>query len=120
MDKEQENLFINIFAKYPKKLWFSPKEVGDILGYSDQFVRNAYFSGKIQGLCSNGSARRGEEKKTYIRIHRISIIAYLLQESNFDSKSFTEGMRQLFSCCSKYHLFLLQKMINEQIQKALP
>ena len=27
--------------------WFSPKEIGAIIGRSDQYVRNTFYSGKI-------------------------------------------------------------------------
>lgn len=49
---------------FPKgREWFSPKEAGELIGRSDQFVRNSFYSGKIFGHLSNGLAKRGEEKK---------------------------------------------------------
>ena len=46
--------------------WFSPKEAGNIIGRSDQFVRDCFNTGKIMGHTSNGIAKKGEEKKTYL------------------------------------------------------
>lgn len=118
MNNNSNDLFVNLFAGYDRhKVWFTPKEVGSILGYSDQFVRNAFFSGKFQGINTNGIAKPGEEKKTYIRIHKTSIIEFLLKDSNFDNNSFLDGMRQIFENCSKYRLFAVQKLLNEHIRK---
>ena len=75
---EASEHFSSLFPKGQE--WFSPKEAGYIIGRSDQFVRNSFYSGKIFGHLSNGLAKRGEEKKTYMRVH----------------SSLPDGIRQLY------------------------
>ena len=114
MDKEGYNLFINLFGKFdPDKVWFSPKEVASILDRSDQYVRDAFDSGRLQGMNSNA---KGSEKKSYIRIHKSSLLIFMLKESNFDNETFIEGMRLIFENTPKSHLFAVQKLLNEKIK----
>ena len=76
---EASEHFSSLFPKGQE--WFSPKEAGYIIGRSDQFVRNSFYSGKIFGHLSNGLAKRGEEKKTYMRVHRDAIVLFLMESA---------------------------------------
>lgn len=95
--------------------WFSPKEAGNIIGRSDQFVRNSFYSGKIFGHLSNGLARRGEEKKTYLRVHRDAIAMYLLETANYTPESFLEELERLVCKCTDYQLLCLEKVIKDKL-----
>ncbi len=99
----------------PNQQWFSPKEVAAIIGRSDQFVRNSFYSGKIMGHMSNGLARKGEEKKSYLRVHRDAILMYLLESANYTPDTFMEGIEQLLQNRSQYQLMRLEKMIRERL-----
>ena len=95
--------------------WFSPKEAGDIIGRSDQFVRDSFYSGKILGHISNGRARKGEEKKSYMRFHRDALVMYLLESANYTPSDFVEGMERLLRNRSDYQLMRLEKIIRDKL-----
>lgn len=95
--------------------WFSPKEVARIIGRSDQFVRNSFYSGKILGHLSNGIARKGEEKKSYLRVHRDAILMYLLESANYSPDAVMEGLEKLIKNRSQYQLMRLERVIRERL-----
>lgn len=95
--------------------WFSPKEAGYIIGRSDQFVRNSFYSGKIFGHLSNGLAKRGEEKKTYMRVHRDAIVLFLLEYANYTPESFMQKLESVILNRSDYQLFRLEKIIKDRL-----
>ena len=100
---------------FPKgREWFSPKEAGELIGRSDQFVRNSFYSGKIFGHLSNGLAKRGEEKKTYLRVNKDAIILYLLESANYTPESFMQSLESLILRRSDYQLLRLEKLIKEK------
>ncbi len=95
--------------------WFSPKEAGNIIGRSDQFIRDSFYTGKIMGHTSNGIAPKGEEKKSYLRVHRDAIIMYLLESANYTPESFMEGLESILSKRSDYQLMRLEKVIHDRL-----
>ena len=95
--------------------WFSPKEAGNIIGRSDQFVRDSFNTGKIMGHTSNGIAKKGEEKKTYLRVHRDALIIYLLNSANYTTESFLQSIESIISRCSDYQLVRLEKIIRDRL-----
>lgn len=99
----------------PNQQWFSPKEVASIIGRSDQFVRNSFYNGKIFGHMSNGLAKKGEEKKSYLRVHRDAILIYLLESANYSPDIFMEGIEKLLRNRSQYQLMRLEKIIRERL-----
>ena len=99
----------------PNQQWFSPKEVASITGRSDQFVRNSFYNGKIFGHMSNGLAKKGEEKKSYLRVHRDAILIYLLESANYSPDIFMEGIEKLLRNRSQYQLMRLEKIIRERL-----
>ncbi|MBO6102245.1 MAG: hypothetical protein J6P03_03215 [Opitutales bacterium] len=103
---------------FPKgKYWFSPKEVGEIIGRSDQFVRNIFHSGKILGHHENGSKGRGEEKRVYMRIHKRMVMLYLLETANYDGDYFLEILKGVVGQCSEYELFVMEKFVKDQLYR---
>lgn len=95
--------------------WFSPKEAGNIIGRSDQFVRDSFNTGKIMGHTSNGIAPKGEEKKSYLRVHRDAIIMYLLESANYAPDSFMENLESIVARRSDYQLLRLEKVIHDRL-----
>jgi len=100
--------------------WFSPKEAGNIIGRSDQFVRNSFYSGKIFGHLSNGLAKKGEEKKTYLRVHRDAIAIFLLESANYTPESFMESLESLVLHRTDYQLLRLEKVIRDRLYSHNP
>ena len=101
---------------FPKgQEWFSPKEAGYIIGRSDQFVRNSFYSGKILGHLSNGLAKAGEEKKTYMRVHRDAIVLFLLESANYTPESFMKKLEGVILNRSDYQLLRLEKVIRDRL-----
>jgi hypothetical protein len=95
--------------------WFSPKEAGNIIGRSDQFIRDSFSTGKIMGHTSNGIAPKGEEKKSYLRVHRDAIIMYLLESANYTPESFMESLESILVKRSDYQLLRLEKIIKDRL-----
>lgn len=110
---EASEHFSSLFPKGQE--WFSPKEAGYIIGRSDQFVRNSFYSGKIFGHLSNGLAKRGEEKKTYMRVHRDAIVLFLLESANYTPESFMQKLESVILNRSDYQLFRLEKLIKDRL-----
>ena len=110
---EASEHFSSLFPKGQE--WFSPKEAGYIIGRSDQFVRNSFYSGKIFGHLSNGLAKRGEEKKTYMRVHRDAIVLFLMESANYTPESFMQELESVILNRSDYQLFRLEKVIRDRL-----
>lgn len=110
---EASEHFPSLFPKGQE--WFSPKEAGYIIGRSDQFVRNSFYSGKIFGHLSNGLAKRGEEKKTYMRVHRDAIVLFLMESANYTPESFMQELESVILNRSDYQLFRLEKVIRDRL-----
>ena len=110
---EMAEHFAYLFPKWRE--WFSPKEAGELIGRSDQFVRNSFYSGKIFGHLSNGLAKRGEEKKTYLRVNKDAIILYLLESANYSPESFMQSLESLILRRSDYQLLRLEKLIKQKL-----
>ena len=108
--------FEHFSSLFPKgQEWFSPKETGYIIGRSDQFVRNSFYSGKIFGHLSNGLAKPGHEKKTYMRVHRDAIVLFLLESANYTPESFMQMLESVILNRSDYQLFRLEKLIKDRL-----
>lgn len=110
---EASEHFSSLFPKGQE--WFSPKEAGYIIGRFDQFVRNSFYSGKIFGHLSNGLAKRGEEKKTYMRVHRDAIVLFLMESANYTPESFMQELESVILNRSDYQLFRLEKVIRDRL-----
>lgn len=119
---EDERMPSDAFTKFlPKgQEWFSPKEAGAIIGRSDQYVRNTFYSGKIFGHLSNGLAKKGLEKKTYLRVHRSAILLYLAQSANYSSDDLHEALMQIIARLSDFQIMRLEKSIRDMICRAAP
>ena len=96
----------------PGQTWFSPKEAGEIIGRSDQFVRNSMHSGRILGHAANGVAAKGEEKRVYMRIHKKMLKLYLLETANYTSSMFLESLKDLVSTCTEFQLVVIEKHVR--------
>ena len=108
--------FEHFSSLFPKgQEWFIPKETGYIIGRSDQFVRNSFYSGKIFGHLSNGLAKPGHEKKTYMRVHRDAIVLFLLESANYTPESFMQMLESVILNRSDYQLFRLEKLIKDRL-----
>jgi len=108
--------FEHLFPKGQE--WFSPKEAGFIIGRSDQFVRNCFYTGKIMGHLSNGIAEKGEEKKTYMRVHKSALMIYLLESANYTPDYYLEKLEMLIAERTDYQLLRLEKFIKDRLYGA--
>ncbi|MDR1591114.1 MAG: hypothetical protein LBR92_03950 [Puniceicoccales bacterium] len=79
----------------PDQEWFSPKEMANIIGKTDQYIRDAFDNQKIFGHTSNGRSPRGQEKRKTYQIHRDGVLLYLLETANYSSEDFTERIVDL-------------------------
>jgi hypothetical protein len=72
----------------PGQFWFSPREVAELLGCSDQFVRNHFDSQEIFGhtLCSVKGRR--PVRKRCLRIPRSAVQLYFLESANYAPADF--------------------------------
>lgn len=80
-------------TRMPDKPSFSPQEVGNILSYSDETVRQ---------LCQNKELfcfihrKQGKEGRLRYRIPREFVIMYLMKHANFSDDDFVNMARQMF------------------------
>ncbi len=93
--------------------WFSPKEIGAIIGRSDQYVRDSFYSGKIFGHQSNGLSKKGFEKKSYLRVHRNAVALYLAQSANYSSDDLIDALVQIISRMTDYQRVRLQTEVGK-------
>jgi hypothetical protein len=93
--------------------WFSPKEVGMIIGKTDQYVRDAFDNQKIFGHASNASTPKGKERRKSYRIHRESIILYLLETANFEPIDFLQHIAELLKTREPQQLQMLRNYIDK-------
>ncbi len=110
---EAYEFFAELFPK--DQVWFSPKEAGAIIGRSDQFVRDGFHSGKIFGHLSNWQSKHGNEKKTYLRVHRDAIVLFLIESANYTTEDFMKKLESVIMSRSDYHLLRLEKLIKERL-----
>ncbi len=114
-----ENPYDHFESMFPKhQQWFSPKEAGNLLGRSDQYVRNCFYTGKIMGHVSNGIAEKGEEKKAYIRLHKEALKMHLLETANYSPDYFLEQIEALLAERTDYQLLRLEKFIQDRLYKS--
>ncbi|MDR2420113.1 MAG: hypothetical protein LBD40_02235 [Puniceicoccales bacterium] len=93
--------------------WFSPKEVAMIIGRTDQYVRDAFDNQKILGHTVNGRAPKGEEKRKSYRIHRESVLLYLLETANFEPMDFLQRVAHLLRKRDAEQLQILRDYIDK-------
>lgn len=117
-DFEGEGHFEHLFPK--GQIWFSPKEAGNIIGRSDQFMRDCFYSGKIPGHVSNGVMLRNGETKSYILFQRESIITYLINSANYTPKDFMEALEGIIRNRSHLQLLHIEKLVNELLYSQMP
>jgi len=118
VEKQEMGYFSNLLPE--DQQWFSPKEIGAIIGRSDQYVRNTFYSGKIFGHLSNGVARKGDEKKTYLRVHRNAIALYLAQSANYSTDDIVETVVQIIGRLSDYNILRISNAIKEILNGSKP
>ncbi len=118
VEKQEMGYFSNLLPD--DQQWFSPKEIGAIIGRSDQYVRNTFYSGKIFGHLSNGVARKGDEKKTYLRVHRNAIALYLAQSANYSTDDIVETVVQIIGRLSDYNILRISNAIKEILNGSKP
>ncbi len=117
-DDKELGYFSNLLPK--DQQWFSPKEIGAIIGRSDQYVRNTFYSGKIFGHLSNGGVRKGDEKKTYLRVHRNAIALYLAQSANYSTDDIVETVVQIIGRLSDYNIMRVSNAIKDILNGVQP
>ncbi len=112
---EDDSFDIRFFAGLlPKNQdWFSPKEIGAIIGRSDQYVRDSFYSGKIFGHQSNGNSKKGLEKKSYLRVHRNAVALYLAQSANYSSEDLIDTLVQIIARLSDYQRIRLETALSK-------
>lgn len=82
-------LFFNNFV--PNQMWFSPKEAGNIIGKSDQFIRNEFVRKKIFGHIFNGKRDNNNVSRNSYMISRESLILYLSATANYTPNDFVDS-----------------------------
>lgn len=98
------------------KEWYSPKEVGALVGRSDQYIRNLFENQKILGHLSNGRADKGCEKRRTYQIHRDCVILYLLETANYEPVDFMDRLVELLGHRSEEQLEHILELLEETIQ----
>lgn len=77
----------------PGQGWFSPKEVGALVGRSDQYVRDCFDDGRILGHVLK--PRKGHAGRPSYQIPRDAVLMYLLETANYEPEDFRARVREL-------------------------
>ena len=83
-----KKVFFNNFI--PNQMWFSPKEVGTIIGKSDQFVRNECVRKKLFGHIFNGNNITEQSRRNSYMISREALLLYLSMTANYTPADFID------------------------------
>lgn len=110
----ESHFFENIV---PQQEWFSAKEVGKIIGKTDQFVRDSFVNQKILGHCSNGRSLPSKEKHRSYRISREAILIYLLETANYTPSDFIEKIFNIIKDKPNSLLIDLYRKIENLIRR---
>ncbi len=98
------------------KEWYSPKEVGAMVGRSDQFIRDLFDNQKILGHQANGRAGRGRAQRYNYQIHRDGVILYLMETANYEAADFIERLGEVFRRRSMTQLSRIRELLDEAVQ----
>ncbi len=104
------------FMLPPEKRWFTPKEVAALIGTSDQFVRDAFDDQRILGHF-NIVPGRGPKGRRLYRIHRESLLLYLLETANFAPADFAARVDELLQNRSPAHLQQIRERLDRYLAK---
>jgi hypothetical protein len=99
------------------KEWFSPKEMADIIGKTDQYIRDAFDNQKIFGHVSNARSPRGQEKRKSYQIHRDGVLLYLLETANYSPEDFTERIIELIRSKPEIVLKKIKSTVDNLLTK---
>ena len=99
------------------KKWFSPKEVGEIIGKSAEYVRCAFDNQKILGYVFNGRAAKNKEKRKSYMISREGVLLFLMESANFEPNDVIERLQEMLNNRSTYYLMKIQKRIDDILRK---
>lgn len=100
-----------------KQEWFSPKEVGYMIGRSDQYVRDAFDNQKIKGHMFSGKSKNGKEARKSYQIHKDAVLLYLVETANYDPPDFIKCIKNLLKNRSKQQLCDVKECIDTLLAK---
>ena len=98
------------------KDWYSPKEVGIMVGRSDQYIRDLFENQKILGHQINGKACKGRAQRHAYQIHRDGVILYLMETANYEPDDYIERLVEVFQRRSMKQLSRIRELLDEVIQ----
>ena len=98
-----------------KRKWYSPKEVGEMIGFSDQCVRNMIQLGVIRAHVSKATNSQGRE---YHRIPEEAVEQYLMETSTMPDEEIRLRLEKVISGMSSFSLFALRKIIDDKLKEA--
>jgi hypothetical protein len=101
------------FATYliPGKEWYSPREAAEVLGRTDQYVRDCFLNQKILGHTANARSPRGRERRRHYQIHRDSLLLYLCETANYTPDDYLDRLAELIERASPEQRALLARSL---------
>ena len=79
----------------PERADFTVRETAEILGCSDQYIRDCFDQGKLMGQRANGRILSGHERRRRLRISRESILLYLAENATGDPETVVRRVEAL-------------------------
>lgn len=80
------------------KQWYTPKEMAQVIGRTDQYVRDCFDNGRILGHTLSGRGK-GEEKRRSFQIHRDAVLLFLIETANYTPADFADRLAELLRTC---------------------
>ncbi len=116
-EKKDNNLEHYAFLLPKGKEWFTPKEVGAIIGRTDQYVRDAFDNQKILGHLLSGRSLKGSEKRKSYQVHRDALLLYIAQTANYDPPDFIGYIKALLKNRSENQLQEVMTCIHSLLDR---
>lgn len=92
------------------KLWYTPKEMAQVIGRTDQYVRDCFDNGRILGHTLSGR-KKGSEKRRSFQIHRDCVLLFLMETANYTPQDYLEHLLSLLRNRPRHE----QQLIRQQL-----
>lgn len=95
-----------------EKEWYTPRDVGEILGVSDQFVRNAIKQAELFAYNESND----NNKRCHRRVHKQGLLMYLMKTANHTTTEFQNAVLAIIERFSIKQLQALKGKIDTIIK----
>lgn len=96
----------------PRQQWFTPREAAELLGCSNQYIRECLEDQRILGYMVRKPRGLSRTGRANYRIHRDGLLLYLLESANHTTADYAERLQELLQRCPPDILPRLQSAVS--------